>query len=99
MYLYILKSESAEEYYIGTSIDPLKKATEFNNSEILETYAAKHRPWAIAAMFEISEGKLTPGQLVTFVKRHQTVKLIENLINPDFIPEGKLTQLVRVPQV
>jgi putative endonuclease len=98
-YLYILKSEAAEEHYIGSSLDPWTKLSEINNSEPLETYASKHRPWKMVALFEIGEGKLSPGQVVTFVKRHQTPKLIENLINPEFVPEGKLVQLVRVSHV
>jgi hypothetical protein len=99
MYLYILKSESAEKHHIAVSNDPWVKLAEINSSENLESHAGKHRPWTMVALFKINEGKLSSGELVTFVKRHQTAKLIENLINPEFIPAEKLSQLSRVSHV
>jgi putative endonuclease len=34
-----------------------------------------------------------------FIKQQKSKKLIKKLIDPDFIPDGILTQLVRVPHL
>lgn len=94
-YLYILKSEAEGGFYFGISTEPAVKLKEHNTIDAPETYTSKHRPWNMVALFEISSGKLTPAEIITFLKKHQTEKLMENLITPDFKPEGKLQQLVR----
>ncbi|MEP7265964.1 MAG: GIY-YIG nuclease family protein [Bacteroidota bacterium] len=95
-YLYILKSEAEGGFYFGISDDPAAKLKEHNTLESVDMYTSKHRPWKMVALFEVSEGRLSPAQIITFLKKHQTEKLMENLITPGFIPEGKLQQLVRV---
>jgi hypothetical protein len=99
MYLYILKSEAEGGFYVSSSEDPWIKLTELNSTESQETYTGRHRPWILQAVFEIKEGTLSPKQIATFIKRHQQDKLIEKLIEPDFIPSAKLSQLVRVDHV
>lgn len=37
--------------------------------------------------------------LERFIKKQKSKKLIEKIFDPEFIPKGKLAQLVRVPQV
>jgi len=38
-------------------------------------------------------------KLEKFIKKQKTKKLIDKLINPDFVLTGELAQLVRVPHV
>jgi putative endonuclease len=53
----------------------------------------------LKAVFEVGESRGEADRLEKFIKRQKSRRLIESLINPDFVPEGKLAQLVRVPHV
>ncbi len=63
------------------------------------TYTAKHRPWELIAVFQVIEGPKSVDYLERFIKKQKSKSLIEKLIDPAFVPEGVLAQLVRVPHV
>ena len=98
-FIYILFSESADKYYVGYSTSPTDRLNRHNNQEHFNTFTKKHRPWSLKAVFQVSESESDALMLEKFIKRQKSRKLIEKLCDPDFIPTGKLAQLVRVPQL
>ena len=97
-YIYILYSSSADKYYVGYSHNPSKRLIE-HNTKPFNTYTSKYRPWVLAAMFACSQNEAAVIQIERFIKKQKSRKFIEQLINPDFIPQNKLAQLVRVPHM
>jgi putative endonuclease len=96
-YIYILQSLKSDITYIGYSESPTERLNQHNTKEE-GTFSSKHKPWELKAVFEVG----TRSEAVLFerfIKKQKSKKLIEKLINPEFIPEGKLSQLVRVPHV
>ena len=97
-YIYILYSQSSNKYYIGQTQDPSKRLKEHNTKEN-GTYTSKHQPWELMAVFEIGTSLSEALATERFIKKQKSRKIIEWLIDPQNIPEGKLTQLVRVPKL
>jgi len=97
-YIYILYSSSSDIYYVGHSDDPWNRAIQHNAKEN-GTFASKHKPWKLVAIFEAGPTRSEALTLERFIKKQKSRKLIETLLNPQFIPEGKLVQLVKVPHV
>ncbi|MBX3240494.1 MAG: GIY-YIG nuclease family protein [Chitinophagaceae bacterium] len=97
-YIYILYSESADLYYVGYSDDPHRRLVEHNNKAIY-SFTAKHRPWIIKAIFSCGDSEGEAIKLERFIKKQKSRVMIEKLIDPSFIPDGVLAQLVRVPHV
>ncbi|MBA3706874.1 MAG: GIY-YIG nuclease family protein [Bacteroidetes bacterium] len=97
-YIYILYSISSDIYYIGHSDNPWYRAIQHNTKDH-GTFSSKHQPWKLIATFEVDSKRSEALTLERFIKKQKSRKLIERLINPQFIPEGKLAQLVRVPHV
>jgi putative endonuclease len=95
-YIYIIYSDVANLYYVGYTSDPHLRLIEHNNNPH-NTFTSKHRPWVMKALFEYSTSESQTIIIERFIKKQKSRKLIEMLCNPGFIPEGKLTQLVRVP--
>lgn len=56
-------------------------------------------PWILRALFSCGENEGAAMRLERFIKKNHSKKLIEKLIDPDFVPEGRLAQLVRAPYV
>ena len=98
-YLYILFSESCNIYYVGYTSNYKQRLLQHNNQEYFNTFTAKYRPWKIAALFICGADEKLAINTERFIKKQKSRKLIEQLVNPLFIPSGKLTQLVRVPDV
>lgn len=69
-----------------------------HNTKEEGTFSSKYKPCELKAVFEAGTHS---GVVILerFIKKQKFKKLIEKLINPEFIPEGKLVQLVRVPHV
>jgi putative endonuclease len=65
----------------------------------LDKYTGKYDNWKLAAVLEASEERGEAMKLEKFIKKQKTKKLIDKLINPDFVLTGALAQLVRVPHV
>jgi putative endonuclease len=95
-YIYILYSLSSKAFYIGYSNDPIRRLEE-HNTRPFNTYTSKFRPWTLAAVFKCGPSKKEAAKLERFIKAQKSRKLIEQLIDPSFIPQGSLAQLARVP--
>ena len=97
-YLYILYSESSDRYYVGYTTDIHRRLKEHNDTSH-NTYTSKHRPWRLEALFSCGEEESVAIQLEKFIKKQHSRNLLQILINPEYVPNGKLSQLVRVPHV
>ncbi len=98
IYIYILHSKSASKYYVGSSEDPFKRLEKHNTSSF-NTFTSKYRPWVLVAVFKASQARGKAEQVERFIKKQKSKIVIEKLIDPSFVPTGKLAQLVRVPHV
>ena len=98
-YLYILYSSSANKYYVGYTTDYQKRLSEHNTQEYFNTYTSKYRPWVLAAVFKVGHDEAQAIALERYIKKQKSRRLIEQLIDTNFIPNGKLAQLVRVPHL
>lgn len=94
-YIYILQSSLSDITYIGYSENPWERLIQHNTKE-KGTFSSKHKPWELKAVFEAGT-KSEAIIIERFIKKQKSKKLMGKLIDPEFIPEGKLVQLVRVP--
>ncbi len=97
-YIYILHSATSNLYYVGHSEDPWTRLEHHNNDD-KDTFTAKHRPWVLASVFQYGSTRAEALIMERWIKKQKSKKLIEKLIQPDFLPDGYLAQLVRVPHV
>ncbi len=97
-YIYIIYSLSTDKYYLGHSSDPWKRLGQHNSNEV-DKFTGKYKPWELKAIFQVSEKKGDADKIEKFIKKQKSRNLILQLINIDFIPTGVLAQLVRVPHV
>jgi putative endonuclease len=97
-YIYILYSNEAKKFYVGHSNNPWKRVNEHLENEG-NKFTGKYKDWELRAVFYISEVKGDADKLEKLIKRQKSRRLIEMLVDPDFIPSDKLAQLVRVPHV
>ena len=93
VYLYILFSRSANKYYVGISGDPMLRL-DFHNHQDQSNYTSKFRPWEMVALFKVSEQLGEAMKIERYIKKQKSRRLVERLIDPAFIAEGKLAQLV-----
>jgi putative endonuclease len=98
-YLYILFSEQYNLYYVGYTGNYRQRLIQHNTQEFFNTYISKYRPWCLAAVFECGMDEKEAIRLERFIKKQKSRKLIELLVNPQFIPKDSLAQLVRVPHL
>ena len=96
-YLYILYSGTSNIYYVGPSHDPWERF-EHHSSNEKDTFTSKHRPWEMKAVFEAGT-RSNALRIEKFIKKQKSRKLIEMLVQPDFVPSSSLAQLVRVPHL
>ena len=81
-FVYILYSESADKYYIG-STDDVSRRLEEHNSVDKNTYTSRYRPWVLKASFMISECRGDARRVESYLKRLKSRKIIERIIeNP-----------------
>jgi putative endonuclease len=85
-YIYILQSDKDQFYYVGFSDHPIERADE-HNTTLHSTYTAKHRPWALKATFKVGESKSTAMNPEKFIKAQKSRRLLEKLIDKDFVPD------------
>ncbi|GAL68333.1 GIY-YIG nuclease family protein [Jejuia pallidilutea] len=97
-YLYIIYSETFDRFYVGSSQAPWKRLQSHNTSKF-NTYTSKYRPWVLKAVFEAGITRGDAEKIERFVKKQKSRALLLKLIDEKFVPNGKLAQLVRVPQV
>jgi predicted GIY-YIG superfamily endonuclease len=70
----------------------------YHNSNEKDKYTGKGKPWNLCAVL-IAENKTAAISCERFIKKQKSKVLIEKLCNPEFILDGKLGQLVRVPHL
>ena len=92
-YVYIIYSKTADKYYTGNSENPWERILQRNESDT-DKYTGKYSNWELVAVFKVSENKGDAMVLEKFIKKQKTRKLIEKLINPNYIPTDSLAQLV-----
>ena len=92
-YLYILHSATSDIFYIGITDNPARRLKEHNESEHV-TFTSKHRPWALKAVFRIGENRGDALKLEKFIKKNRSRRMMELLCSRDFVPDGRLAQLV-----
>ena len=97
-YIYIIYSKKFDKYYIGSSENPWNRLTKHNSSPF-NTFTSKYRPWTLKAVFEAGDTRGEAVKMEKFIKRQKSRKLLLQLIDSTFQPNGKLAQLVRVPHV
>jgi putative endonuclease len=97
-YIYILYSEKFNKYYVGHSDDPWRRINEHNHGKF-HKFTSDYRPWEIAAVFRVGDDRGTALKTEKWIKKQKSRKLIEKLIDPDFVPGKSLAQLVRVPHM
>ena len=97
-YIYIIYSKKSDLYYIGSSGNPFYRLDQ-HNTTALNTFTSKHRPWILVSVFEAGTTRSEAEVIERFIKKQKSKSLILKLIDLNFIPSGKLTNLVRVPHV
>lgn len=96
-YIYILFSQEINKFYVGYSSDPwLRLEQHLNNSQ--NKYTGKAKDWELQAVFHVGNVESEAIVLERFIKRQKSRNLLLQLCNGEFSPNGKLAQLVRVPQ-
>mgnify|MGYP002795451432 CR=1 FL=1 len=97
-FIYILHSLSFDKFYIGYTDNPKRRFLEHNESTF-STYTSKFRPWKMVALFKVTGSRPEALRIEKFLKNQKSKSLTLKLINPEFIPNGNLALLVRVPHV
>ena len=78
-FIYILKSEKSDKYYIGHTDNPKRRINEHNESSHL-TFTSKHRPWKLMAHIPISENRSEAMVVEKYIKGRKSKKFIEEII-------------------
>lgn len=86
-YIYVLYSTTADKFYVGYSTDPFRRVEE-HNSKPFTTFTAKYRPWVLKAVFRCAGDESAAIRMERFIKQQKSRKLIEKLVDPDFVPGG-----------
>ena len=76
-YLYILKSESADRYYIGISSNPYRRLEYHNTLE--KGFTSRYRPWKLVYERQYPS-KAEAQRAEKTVKRWKSRRMMENLI-------------------
>ena len=97
-YIYLIQSASSGKFYTGYSSDPWKRLQEHNN-ERTDKYTGKYADWTLRAVFQVSDLREDAVKVERFIKKQKSRNLILKLIDPAFVPDGALAQLVRVPHL
>ncbi len=97
-YLYILQSKKGGQFYVGHSSDPWKRLEEHNTPRT-DKYTGKYADWELVGIFKISEIRADALLVERFIKSQKSKQFIVRILSEDFIPAGKLAQLVRVPKL
>jgi putative endonuclease len=86
-YIYILKSELSDKYYVGYSEDVIKRLHQHNNP-VKNVYTAKYIPWSLQLYFEVSTSRSDAMKVEKFIKKQKSRRFIKSLIeqrdNPFF---------------
>ena len=97
-YIYLIYSKVSDIYYVGSSSNPFKRL-ERHNTTSSNTFTSKYRPWVLVSIFEAGKTRSESEAIERFIKKQKSRSLLVKLIDPEFMPTGKLSKLVRVPHV
>jgi putative endonuclease len=86
-----------DRYYVGYSSNPWNRLIQ-HNSNTKDKYTGRASDWVLKSTFEV-QNESSAIQLERFIKKQKSRKLIEQLCDSQFTPNGYLAQLVRVPHV
>jgi putative endonuclease len=78
-YVYILFSQSTNNYYIGFSENPERRLSE-HNDERNKKWTRNGRPWTILRIIPF-ESKSEALKAERFIKKQKSRKLIETIVN------------------
>ena len=96
-FIYIIFSASIDKYYVGYSTNPWIRI-EQHNTNTKDKFTGRTSDWELKAVFEVMN-KSVAVRLERFIKKQKSRALIERLCQFDFLPDGILAQLVRVPHL
>ena len=97
-YIYILISKTSNKYYIGYSNNPWERVIQ-HNENTGEKYTGKYKNWELISVFKVLGTRGDAMKIEKFIKNQKSRNFIEKIIDDNFKPEGKLAQLVRVPNI
>ena len=81
-FVYILKSQSADKYYIGSSLDP-ERRLKFHNT-IEKGFTSRYRPWELVYIKEYSSKKealSAERKIKSWKSKKKVIKLINGEID------------------
>jgi putative endonuclease len=96
-YIYIIYSTAMDKYYVGYSKNPWLRLIQ-HNANSKEKYTGRAKDWVLVAVFNVKDERIAV-RLERFIKKQKSRTLIVKLCQEEFIPEGELALLVRVPQL
>ena len=97
-YIYILYSAGFDKFYIGYTNDYERRLFEHNTTD-RTIYTSKYRPWILKSAFSCGTDKANAVKIEKFIKSQKSRSFLEKLTDENFIPQGALAQLVRVPHM
>ena len=96
-YIYIIYSETVDKHYVGYSKDPWVRVIQ-HNANSKDKYTGRAKDWFLAAIFSVVDEHVAI-RLERFIKKQKSRTLIVKLCQEEFVPDGELAQLVRVPHL
>jgi putative endonuclease len=96
-YIYIIHSKTVDKHYVGYSKDPWVRVIQ-HNANSKDKYTGRAKDWSLAAVFSVVDERVAI-RVERFIKKQKSRTLIVKLCQIDFVPDGELAQLVRVPQL
>ena len=78
-FVYILHSETSNQYYIGHSDDPDRRLIEHNDPK-RSKYTSKFKPWTLKAKIKIGEDRGEAMKVETYLKSQKSRKIIEQVL-------------------
>jgi putative endonuclease len=97
-YIYILYSKQHNKYYTGYTTS-FETRLEQHNTSTKNTFTSKYRPWKILAVFNVGKKESNAITTERYIKKQKSRNLLIKLGDPEFVPNGKLAHMVRVPHV
>ena len=96
-FIYIIYSTCIDRYYVGYSTNPWIRLNQ-HNSNAKDKYTGRTKDWVLKATFQTKD---EPSAISTerFIKKQKSRRLVEQLCDSKFTPNGYLAQLVRVPHL
>ncbi len=81
-FLYILKSKSADKFYVGISQNPNRRLEYHNSFE--KGFTSRYRPWEIVFIHEFNS-KTDASKMEKKIKSWKSSKMIQRVIDGDIV--------------